>query len=161
MGSHDHIMTPVIFGPDTERVTIYATAGRYYQERRDKKQTPDFGLYADRIWYPSDTRNEFLFWPDFGIPKLLRVAQLQIIDAYIRACKGEIVEVGCIGAHGRTGTILACMAVLAGHENPVEWVREHYCPRAVETSQQADYVDWFENHSFGDKSYDLGLGNEW
>ena len=59
-----------------------------------------------------------------------------------RARAGEVVEVGCLGGHGRTGTALACLAVLAGHpaDDAVAWVRRTYCDRAVETDEQADYV---------------------
>ena len=40
---------------------------------------------------------------------------------------GERVEVTCGGGTGRTGTVLACMAVLAGvaADDAVGWVRAH------------------------------------
>jgi protein-tyrosine phosphatase len=46
---------------------------------------------------------------------------------------------------GRTGTVLACMAVLAGVPPPeaVEWVRANYRPEAVETVEQEAWVRWF------------------
>jgi len=51
-------------------------------------------------------------------------------------------EIGCLGGHGRTGTALACLAVLAGHSpaDAVAWVRTHYCDHAVETDDQAAFV---------------------
>ena len=59
-----------------------------------------------------------------------------------RARRGERVEVGCLGGHGRTGTALACLAVLAGHPaaDAVAWTRTHYCPKAVETPDQEAFV---------------------
>lgn len=53
-----------------------------------------------------------------------------------------IVEIGCLGGHGRTGTGLACLAVLVGapRDPAVSWVRENYCSLAVETSVQEDLV---------------------
>ena len=54
-------------------------------------------------------------------------------------------EVGCLGGSGRTGTVLACMAVLAGVPPPeaVPWVRETYRREAVETADQEAWVQWF------------------
>jgi hypothetical protein len=55
-----------------------------------------------------------------------------------RARLGERVEVGCLGGHGRTGTALACLAILTGHPpgEAVAWVRANYCADAVETAEQ-------------------------
>lgn len=59
-----------------------------------------------------------------------------------RARAGERVEVGCIGGHGRTGTTLACLAILAGHPpgEAVAWVRANYCAEAVETPEQKAFI---------------------
>jgi protein-tyrosine phosphatase len=55
------------------------------------------------------------------------------------------VEVACGGGTGRTGTVLACMAVLAGHpaDDAVAWTRRHYRRHAVETPGQRRWVRWF------------------
>jgi len=52
------------------------------------------------------------------------------------------VEVACSGGRGRTGTTLACLAVLDGVPaiDAVRYVRQHYHPRAVETPWQRRYV---------------------
>ena len=62
--------------------------------------------------------------------------------------EGERVEVGGIGGLGRTGIVLACMAILAGVApgQVVEWVPDHYDPPAVETPEQEDWVLWFAEH---------------
>jgi protein-tyrosine phosphatase len=59
-----------------------------------------------------------------------------------RSRAGERVELGCLGGHGRTGTALACLAVLGGYppEEAVAWVRANYCPSAVETAEQESFV---------------------
>jgi len=59
-----------------------------------------------------------------------------------RARAGERVEVGCLGGHGRTGTALAWLAILAGLDpaTAVAWVRANYCPYAVETADQEAFV---------------------
>ena len=61
------------------------------------------------------------------------------------ALADERVEITCGGGTGRTGTVIACMAVLAGVpvEAAVAWTRAHYRPRAVETPWQRRWVGWF------------------
>jgi len=55
------------------------------------------------------------------------------------------VELACVGGRGRTGTALACLAVLDGvpAAEAVANVREHYDLRAVETPWQRRYVAGF------------------
>jgi protein-tyrosine phosphatase len=55
------------------------------------------------------------------------------------------VEVACDGGTGRTGTVIACLAVRAGHPaaDAVAWTRRTYRPRAVETPGQKRWVAWF------------------
>ena len=79
------------------------------------------------------------------------VAARQIADAFLRARRGELVEVGCLGGRGRTGTVLACMAVLAGvpPTDAVGWVRAAYRPQAVETAEQEAWVEWFGEWAAG------------
>jgi protein-tyrosine phosphatase len=84
-------------------------------------------------------------WEDFGLPENPEVAAQQITEAFDRARGGEFVEVGCLGGSGRTGTVLGCMAVLAGVPSgqAVAWVRASYRPEAVETADQEASVGWF------------------
>jgi hypothetical protein len=105
---------------------------------------PDFGLYLDARWAPA-WPHEHTPWPDFGVPDdagALRTALARVLD---RARAGEAVELGCVGGHGRTGTALACLAVLTGTPpgEAVDWVRAVYCPAAVETDEQRAFVGSF------------------
>ena len=54
-------------------------------------------------------------------------------------------EVACGGGVGRTGTALACLAVLDGvpTREAIAYVREGYHRRAVETLWQRRYVEHF------------------
>jgi protein-tyrosine phosphatase len=103
-----------------------------------------FGLYLDARWEPSWPA-EVIEWRDFGLPVDEDAAALSIEAAHERAVRGELVEVGCAGGLGRTGTVLACFAVLAGvpPDDAVAWVRDTYDPRAVETAEQEEWVRWF------------------
>ena len=107
----------------------------------------DFGLYLDAAWAPTWDA-ELIDWPDFGLPTDPVEAATQIVAAFDRAKGGECVEIGCVGGLGRTGTVLACMAVLSGvpADRAVAWVRAHYDPRAVETAEQETWVAWFARH---------------
>jgi protein-tyrosine phosphatase len=64
-----------------------------------------------------------------------------LTEAWERADE-ERVEIACRGGTGRTGTALACLAVLDGvpAEDAVAFVRRHYRPRAVETRWQRRFV---------------------
>lgn len=54
------------------------------------------------------------------------------------------VLVMCQGGHGRTGTVLTCLALAAGlwwDGDPVLELRKQYCDQAVETKDQLDYIE--------------------
>ena len=114
------------------------------RERREDEAERDFGLYMDPRWEPSWPA-ELIEWEDFGVPADRERAAGQIAAAFERARAGERVEIGCAGGLGRTGTVLACMATLAGvpSAEAVEWVREHYDSRAIENEEQEEFVRAF------------------
>jgi len=113
-------------------------------ERDEHLGGREFGLYLDSRWSPTWPA-ELVDWPDFGLPADGERAAAQIRAAFARARSGEGVEVGCAGGLGRTGTVLACMAVLAGVApgDAVAWVRGNYRAGAVETPEQEQWVAWF------------------
>ena len=75
-------------------------------------------------------------------PKIRLASWLFSDPALDRARGGELVEIGCLGGHGRTGTALACLAILTGipADEAVPWVRANYCARGVETIEQEAFV---------------------
>jgi protein-tyrosine phosphatase len=106
-----------------------------------REQSPDFGLYFDQRWQPPWT-HAHLDWPDFGVPDDAAYVAVALRSLLERARAGERVEVGCLGGHGRTGTALACLAILTGQPRgeAVAWVRSHYCVDAVENAEQEAFV---------------------
>jgi protein-tyrosine phosphatase len=116
-------------------------------QREDNRAWRTYGMYLDARWQP-DWPADVIDWADFGLPREPEDAARLIRAAFKRAQAGEHVEVGCLGGLGRTGTVLACMATLAGvpAEDAVAWVRAHYQENAVETSQQEAWVRWFAVH---------------
>lgn len=113
-------------------------------DRRVDDSERSFGLYLDPRWQPS-WPSDLIEWRDFGLPDDAELAAQKIEAAFVRARRGELVEIGCLGGSGRTGTVLACMAVLAGvpPAEAVAWVRYAYRPEAVETAEQEEWVRWF------------------
>lgn len=129
--------TRVALTDGTEVIGVTFAADDPYE--RDTQ--PAFGLYLDDRWQPP-WHHKHVDWPDFGVPadpERLRSALAEVLE---RARRGETVEIGCLGGHGRTGTALACLAVLAGTppEDAVAWVRSNYCEKAVETDAQERLV---------------------
>jgi hypothetical protein len=109
-----------------------------------REQLPDFGLYLDPRWDPPWT-HDHLDWPDFGVPSDPAGLANALTSLLERARDQSRVEVGCLGGHGRTGTALACLAILTGlpPEDAVAWVRANYCADAVESGRQEAFVAGF------------------
>ncbi len=106
---------------------------------------PEFGLYltqTDLHGVPWEYR--WVDWPDFSLPADPAAAREAFAAAWQRSA-AERVEVGCMGGKGRTGTALACIAVLDGIPSPdaVAYVRRQYDPHAVETDDQRRYIAAF------------------
>jgi hypothetical protein len=111
--------------------------------------TPGYAVYLDHRWADDPEVRwpcVLVEWPDFGLPSDEDGFFGVVDDLYRRARAGELVEVACYGGIGRTGTVLACLAVLAGIDDPgasVLWVRTNYHSSAVETSDQEALVRRF------------------
>ncbi|WUD73890.1 protein phosphatase [Streptomyces sp. NBC_00510] len=106
---------------------------------------PVFGLYLLGHEPPAVAwESRWVRWPDFRLPAD-RADAAQALRAAWRRAADERVEVACGGGLGRTGTALACLAVLDGVPSgeAVAYVREHYTRRAVETPWQRRYVSRF------------------
>lgn len=133
-----HTEDQVVF-PDGTRVLASG-----WLQRGPDEAAPDFGLYCDPQWHQTGPA-VLLDWPDFGVPADRDVADREIRAAFALARAGRRVEVACIGGHGRTGTVLACMAILAGvaPSDAVSWVRAAYCSRAVQEPSQQYWIDRF------------------
>ena len=84
--------------------------------------------------------------PDFGLPDeaALRAALTAMLAA-LRAAPDGTYHIGCKAGLGRTGTAMACLAIMAGavEGDPVAWLRAAYNPEAIETPAQEDFVRRF------------------
>ncbi|MER6627698.1 protein phosphatase [Streptomyces sp. NPDC000987] len=104
--------------------------------------TPSYALHLlGRRPAPVPWECRWVRWPDFRLPADRADARAALTEAWARAA-GQRVEIACGGGRGRTGTALACLAVLDGvpPAEAVDFVRRHYDRRAVETPWQKRYV---------------------
>jgi hypothetical protein len=106
---------------------------------------PEFGLYVLGSAPPAvPWEFRWMAWPDFRLPADPAATRKALAEAWERSAT-QRVEVACAGGVGRTGTALACIAVLDGvpAREAVAYIRQHYDPRAVETPRQRRFVARF------------------
>ncbi len=119
--------------------------GRGLRQALPPGPAPTFAVYLLGTTPPAVTwESRWLRWPDFWLPSERTQARHVLREAWERA-PTERVEIACAGGRGRTGTALACLAVLDGvpADQAVAFVRQHYDPQAVETPWQKRYVTRF------------------
>jgi rhodanese/phosphatase family protein len=122
-----------------------AVRGRALRAPVGDAALPDFGLYLTAAPPPSTSwPAQWIRWRDFRAPSDPEAAREALLDAWRRSAE-ERVEVACRGGRGRTGTALACLAVIDGVpvDAAVAFVRHGYHRRAVETPWQRRYVARF------------------
>jgi len=86
----------------------------------------------------------WLRWPDLWLPGDQAHTRKVLYEAWQVALTGRV-EIGCRGGRGRTGTALACLAVIDGvpANRAVAFVRQHYDQHGVEMPWQKRYVAQF------------------
>jgi hypothetical protein len=152
-------------------LVIHASADRDVPANwtRKPEDKPDLGVYLysgwvrDEIWstpgleVPWATHPSWpmahLDWPDFSIPDEpddALIAAQWILD---QLAEGKLVETGCMGGHGRTGTMLALLLVLQGVKpgTAIERVRTTYCDEAIEGNKQIDLIVYGYEQANGKK----------
>jgi len=121
--------------------------GRSLRQAVAVGRTPSFGVYLlGRPPPPVPWPAVWVRWPDFRLPADEGRLRSALVAAWRLAADGRV-EIACRGGRGRTGTALACLAVLDGvpPRDAVRYVRERYDPGAVETRRQRRFVetlDW-------------------
>lgn len=125
-----------------------------HSDRWDRKESePDLAIYLAGAWIPK-TIAFHIGWQDYGLPYLpmdqvLAVAQYALATAR----EGKRVEIGCLGAHGRTGTFVALLELLTmttpNAKVAIAKVRREHCSKAVESDVQEWYVAAVAAHLTG------------
>nr|WP_042193170.1 protein-tyrosine phosphatase family protein [Kibdelosporangium sp. MJ126-NF4]CEL20608.1 hypothetical protein [Kibdelosporangium sp. MJ126-NF4]CTQ89519.1 hypothetical protein [Kibdelosporangium sp. MJ126-NF4] len=116
---------------------------------------PEYGLYLGSAKMRRkheaalDWPHDWIEWPDFLLPKDTEAAIRAIRALYETAGSGKRAEIACGGGVGRTGTVMSCLAILAGvaSADAIPWAREHYNRRAVETPWQRKWVLRFSDRA--------------
>lgn len=111
----------------------------------DDPDIPDIGAYFASSWQPAGLAY-WVPWADYGLPQVSdKTLGIIINDLLKRAKAGERVEIGCMGGHGRTGTMMAIMATLCGVpvDDAQKWVHDNYCKEAIEGEKQVWFIKAF------------------
>lgn len=121
---------------------------------------PDVGLYLDTRWASdqllvspgtvghftrgcsSKTQVVQFPWPDYGLPNDERCLVKVLKWLLAQASKGRTVEIGCMGGHGRTGSVLAALLILQGLSSQAATRRvwRRYCENAIESEKQLAFL---------------------
>lgn len=109
-----------------------------------QRMKPDVLVPLDHL--PGDIwetgyRGEILYCPISDRGVLPRDVLNRIVDIIIRCLEqGKRTAVFCIGGHGRTGYLTACVLYRLGITDPITYLRKNYSILAVETEEQEDEV---------------------
>ena len=146
MGSCKHLQQAINIG----RFTVFASGSSALRvilpkdigATQTRHEPKDVAVYLDpRSWSNRVQPRKgiaYLDWPDMGVISDIRFRRVltHLISALTA---GKEVETGCIGGHGRTGTLLAGLMALLENcsaEEAIKRVRSRYCKWAVESRGQ-------------------------
>lgn len=105
----------------------------------------DAGMSRTTRMYPWVEGTEFLYYiSDMKAPTNAEDFKLFINFLKDSLIAGKKVFVGCLGGHGRTGTVFSALVkVMTGMEDATTYVRTNYCKKAVESYEQ---IGFLHNH---------------
>jgi len=153
-------------GTDGAEYSILVSGWGHKPAKWDEKTNPDAAIYLEKAWATTmpvpvwtwdaeiamptpDTDRRWptvmVNWVDQGVISVEYLhAIVQWTLAQIR--DGKVVETGCHGAHGRTGTFLAALLVATGTSasDAIDVVRTAHCDEAIETKKQEELVSEYE-----------------
>jgi hypothetical protein len=137
---------------------VYGSARKAHGDK-NKKPVPTAGVYLDQSWMadfgpvwttramPEHLQKEVpdilaIQWPDMGAIKVWDLS-MGVVWALDRVNRGEIVDIACIGSHGRTGTFMAAMLIYMGRtpDEAIAEVRERHCKSAIESVAQEKLIE--------------------
>ena len=154
-----HWKEPVKVG----RHTVLCSASSDRSTAKDTDPKPDFGVYLStmgwgmRIMVSPDFPAEELHlvlpyprltldWVDMMAAPRGAATEHVIKWAVEKVAEGKLLDIGCFGGHGRTGTLLAVLMVEIEKLSPAEAidaVHERYCKECIESLAQARFVyEW-------------------
>lgn len=144
------VLKPTAQAPDkpAQPKAVFAYGGAEFPEWDEIKEKYEANLAEYEKYQKNPPPKEAAYpaiiidWPDRGIITLPEMAAvMKLIIKKVKA--GERVEVGCIGAHGRTGTFLACLLIATEKLPPneaIDEVRKRHCKRTIESVSQVQLI---------------------
>lgn len=101
--------------------------------------------YPNLLFSKETIPSMYIDWPDMGIIPLMEYSQA-VVWCMRRLMDDEVLEIGCHGAHGRTGTLLAGILVYQGltAEEAIKEVKAKHCSHAIETKTQEDLIKRYD-----------------
>lgn len=127
----------------------------------------DGWLKQNNLWFTGDAEIDddlhdfstvpsmYIDWKDMGVVSI-RTLSIAVVWCLRRIKEGHTLSIGCFGAHGRTGTLLASILVYEGYtaKDAINKVRDDYCMRAIENKKQEDLIQQYETalSKVGDKN---------
>ena len=158
--SCQHHMVPFSFEGLDDTYTVHLTGSSGLSSTPGVKEMPTVGVYLDDGWLTgrlaTNTAHEvdmsrpsaiYVGWPDFGIIDVDLLAEaIEWVLPFVRD-KKSIVEIACIGGHGRTGTFLAALMVREGWApvDAIAYIHGGYCNKAIETVKQEELIATYSN----------------
>lgn len=135
---------PLVFTDKKTGKEMSVIGGNCFKESDTDIQVGfDSGMVLDSQFpWNKDKRIRFLFRiMDRQVPKDSKEAHNLIKWLAAQLRKGKTVHLGCIGGHGRTGTILAALVTyMTGEKDSITYVRKNYCKKAVESQVQVNWL---------------------
>lgn len=137
----DHPPLPIVVGGDT--YSIYGgSCGHPAVIDADVYVGFDFTMATTERQYPWNEGIEFRYpIKDMHAPDNPTTFKALIEWLAVQLIAGKKVHVGCIGGHGRTGTVLAALVThMTGNVDSITYVRKNYCQKAVESPLQVEFL---------------------
>ena len=143
--------------------SIYLSAVRNKVKAKDAFK-PTHGCYMDTAWIKErflttagvnllpygllEQEAVHIKWPDRDIIPGNYLHTAVVFCHGTVADNSKVLEIGCHGAHGRTGTLLAAIIVYQGAtaEEAIDQVRSEHCSHAIETKSQEMLIKEYQNY---------------
>jgi hypothetical protein len=153
-------MTPLTFEGLDDTYTIHLTGSSSLSTTPSITELPTAGVYLDDGWLQgrlaTNTGSEvdvaspaslYIGWPDFGVIGVNMLSEaIEWVLPYLHN-KSSIIEIACMGGHGRTGTFVAALMIREGWAvvDAMEYIRGGYCAKAIESPAQENLLTAYSN----------------
>ena len=135
---------PCHTGPVQIMKNLYCGSEREFLAKADEKVFYDvmvpLSVLDGDIW-ESGFRGEILYYPIMDYGTLPTDVLEEVVGKILnRLTREKKVGVFCMGGHGRTGYLVSIVLGKCGCEDPIQYLRKHYCTQAVESNGQVRHI---------------------